>query len=425
VQKAARYPIVVGLTTRFECGIPLALPKVLVLASEFPPGPGGIGTHAHQVALHLHAHGWEVEVCAPQDLTMDEAIRAFNRELPFTVHRLSRFGRGPIKLGHRLAVVSGHVRRARPDVLVASGERMVWLGAALHYVHRVPLVAVGHAMEFNRHPRWEYALTRRSFEAALGAVCVSNYTWSRMEGCDIRVRDGAVIPNGADDQLFRLLPEEAAREFRRAHGLEDAAILITVGSVHERKGQDVVIRALPRVLEHVPNAHYVMVGMPYERDRFTALARELGVAHRVHFLGKLDNEQLVQALNAADLFVMASKHTPEGDFEGFGIAVLEAALCGCPAVVSDDSGVVEAIAPGETGLAAVMGDPASTAVQILAILEDTARLDRMGRRARERALGNTWARRGEEYDRLLRRLLKIPSTRDTLGRVNTISSDVH
>jgi phosphatidylinositol alpha-1,6-mannosyltransferase len=400
------------------------VPKLFLLASEFPPGPGGIGTHAHEVAVQLSKRGWTVEVAAPQDLASDDAIEAFNREQPFVVHRIRRFGSGITKLAHRAAIVSKLIRAAQPDVIVGSGERMVWLAAAMHVLHRRPLVAVGHAMEFNRTPAWEYALTKRSFEAALGSICVSKYTWSRMEACGIRARGGGVIPNGASSDVFHLLPESDALAFKRERGLVDASLLITVGSVHERKGQDVVIRALPKILERIPNAHYLIVGMPYERDRFHAIASELGVASRVHFLGKLDRDELVRALNAADLFVMTSKHTAQGDFEGFGIAVVEAALCGCPAVVSGNSGVVEAIRPGVTGLVAQMGDPASTAEQIIAVLEHPDQRLAMGRRAREHALSGTWDVRADEYDRMLRELLHLPPwSRD--GRLNTQPRSVH
>lgn len=416
--------ILVGLTTPIERGISPAVPKLFFLASEFPPGPGGIGTHAHQVASQLVRRGWIVEVAAPQDLVTDAAAAEFNSAQPFVVHPLRRFGRGPVKLAHRMAVVSSRIAKAAPDVVVGSGERMVWVAAALSKLHRIPHVAVGHAMEFNRTPRWEYELTRRSFETAAGAICVSNYTWSRMVSCGIQARAGGVIPNGANADRFRLVPEDEALAFRRQRNLADATLLITVGSVHERKGQDVVIRALPRVLREIPNVHYLVVGMPYEQARFEAIARECGVDSRVHFLGALDHDELVRALNAADVFVMASKHTPAGDFEGFGIAVVEAALCGCPAVVSSQSGVVEAIRPGETGLVADMGDPVSTADRLIELLRNPATRDAMGRRAREHALTGTWEIRGEQYDAMLRIILGISPASDE-ARMNARAREVH
>ena len=379
--------------------------RVLVLSSEFPPGPGGIGTHAHQLALQLGRRGWDVTVAASQELATETEIQAFNAAAPFEVVRFKRFGNAPLKLAYRFAVASRLVQRIQPTLVVASGERMVWLAALLSRSRGVPFVAIGHALEFNAPAAWQRRVNKAAFESAAGVVCVSRYTQARMVSAGIRARVGTVIPNGADDSRFRSLPPDEAHAFRRQHGLVDATILITVGSVHERKGQDVVIRALPRVLERFPDVHYVMLGQPFRRPQFAELAAALRVTDRVHFLGAVSPSTVVQALNAADLFVMASQHTPNGDFEGFGIAVVEAALCGRPAVVSDNSGVAESIEPGETGLVAAVSDPDSLAERILELLADRARLDRMGRLAHERATANkTWHRRGSEYDRWLRRI---------------------
>src|SRR5205823_4374587 len=100
----------------------------------------------------------------------------------------------------------------------------------------------------------------------------------------------------------------------------------------ERKGQDNVIRALPAILRRIPNAHYYMVGLPTLREPLEQLASEIGVCDNVHFVGRAETADVVRWLNACDLFVMTSRTTANGDCEGFGIAVVEAALCGKPAV---------------------------------------------------------------------------------------------
>ena len=124
-----------------------------------------------------------------------------------------------------------------------------------------------------------------------------------------------------------------------------------MGHVSERKGQEIVIRALPHVLAKLPDAHYAMIGLPTLRPKLTQLAKTLGVENRIHFLGKLGGDDLVRWLNCCDIFTMTSRMTQDGDCEGFGIAVVEAALCGRPAVVSAQSGLIEAIKDGVTGFA--------------------------------------------------------------------------
>jgi phosphatidylinositol alpha-1,6-mannosyltransferase len=378
-------------------------PKVVMLVSEFPPGPGGIGAHAYHLAMQLHRHGWQVTVLASQDYADPARCAEFNAGLPVRVLAPARGGSRLGLIARRARAADAVLREERPDLLVASGERMVWLGSALAGLHRLPSVAIGHALEFNASAAWRSTTNRLAFSRYDAVVCVSEYTRSRLEALGATPRQVAVIPNGADDARFRVLPAEAGAAFRRARGLESARLLVTVGGVHLRKGQDLVIRALPHVLADFPDVHYLIAGMPLERERFSAIAAELGVSERVHFLGILDAETLLAAVNAADLFVMTSRHTAEGDFEGFGIAVVEAALCGRAAVVTEGSGLVEAIEPGVTGLAARQEDPRSIAEQINALLADPARLATMGQAALARARREqTWDQRGEAYDRLFR-----------------------
>jgi phosphatidylinositol alpha-1,6-mannosyltransferase len=176
-----------------------------------------------------------------------------------------------------------------------------------------------------------------------------------------------------------------------------------VGNVTERKGQEIVIRALPEILAQVPNTHYLIAGLPTRKKELLIIAEELGVADHVHFLGRVENRRLVSLLNCADVFVMTSRSTKDGDFEGFGIAAVEAALCGKPAVVSGDSGLAEAVIDGVTGIVVPQNDEEATADAIVSLLTDGERREEMGGAARKRALaGQTWEQTAKHYDTALR-----------------------
>jgi phosphatidylinositol alpha-1,6-mannosyltransferase len=149
-----------------------------------------------------------------------------------------------------------------------------------------------------------------------------------------------------------------------------------------------------------------MVGLPTGQAELVSLAQQLHVSQYVHFLGRVGSDALLKCLNVCDVFVMTSRHTSSGDFEGYGIAVVEAALCGKPAVVSSNSGLAEAIVDGQTGLLVPEGNPDATADAIISLLANTYRRRAMGEKARKRALDEqTWDKRGDIYDRFLRRVL--------------------
>lgn len=380
-------------------------PRLLLLSSEFPPGPGGIGTHAYQLARHLTARGWAVTVVTAQEYAPAAARAAFNGRQPFAVVPLPARAGGPATAAAaRLRTIGRAIRAARPDLLLATGRRALWLAAVLGPLYRLPVVAVGHGSEFHSDSAVARLLTGRAIAGAAAVVAVSDYTAGLVRAAG-RPRRLLVIPNAADGDRFGpisapLLPRSPALE-----PMAGQKVLLTVGRVGDRKAQDVVIRALPRVLAAHPDVVYVMAGIPEKQAAFTALAQELGVAHAVCFTGAVDDDALPALYNRADLFVLVSRRTAGGDVEGYGIVVQEAALCGLPAVVSRGCGLTEAIREGETGVSVPPDDPEATAAAIVVLLDDADARTRMGRRARELAARATWADRVADYDRLFREVL--------------------
>lgn len=386
--------------------------RLLLLSSEFPPGPGGIGTHAHQVAVHMTRLGWEVSVITAQNYCSEKEAREFNKKQPFRVVQLHPVPGAPLEALYRYQKASRCLKKWNPDLMIATGTRPVWLTAYLSRKFAKPWVAIGHGTEFGLTRKWEKRLTEWAFQAANSVVCVSNFTWKKMLSSGIVPRSGCVIPNGADGDRFRILPSQEIDDFRTRLKLNHSFLLLTVGNVTPRKGQDIVIRAMPHILKEVPDVHYLIVGIPTKKDDFFKVAKKLNVSDHVHFLGKATSETVVQFLNCCDVFLMTSKHTSEGDFEGYGIAVVEAALCGKPVIVSANSGLPEAMIDGETGFVVPEGDEISTAEKVVRLLKDENLRRGMGESARLHSYEiQTWEHRAREYDSVFRTVLglqKIP-----------------
>ena len=377
-------------------------PRALLFSSEFPPGPGGIGQHAYQLVRHLTHMGWKIGVLSPQPYVPAAERDAFNRRQPFVVTPLPDRSGGLGWMPARLQLIQSAIRAHRPVLLIATGQRALLTTWAFGIAHRLPWVAVGHGSEFLSRSSLNRAMTRHALESAAAVIAVSDYTAGLIRAA-ATPRRLLVIPNAADGERFR--PGLAAAALRRRWGVGDGPVVLTVGQVSERKAQDVIIRALPRVLARHPDVTYVMAGLPTRREPLAALAAELGVADRVRFAGVVADEDLPATYNLADVFALVSRRTATGDVEGYGIVVQEAALCGVPAVVSRDCGLTEAIREGETGLSVPPDDPEATAAAILTLLDDMPRRREMGRRAREVAQAATWSERINEYDRALRAVL--------------------
>jgi glycosyltransferase involved in cell wall biosynthesis len=349
---------------------------------------------------------WDVSVVTPQDHAEEQEISEFNSAQPFPIVRLRSKGASATKAIFRRQTTRRWIKQWNPDAVIASGQRSAWIATTL--TGKLPLIIVGHGFEFGIVGQWNNKLTRWAFQQASLVVCVSEHTRRKMLAAGIQPQTVQVITNGADEIRFDVLPADGVSATRKSMGFENARLLITVGNVTERKGQDLVIRALPQILAKAPNTHYLMVGLPTRKEELMRIAESLGVGDHVHFLGRVENGHLVSLLNCADVFVMTSRFTSEGDSEGFGIAAVEAALCGKPAVVSGNSGLSEAVIDGETGIVVPQNDVQATANAIVSLLNNRERREQMGNAARKRARARqTWEQAAKQYDTVLRRV--VPS----------------
>ena len=364
--------------------------RLLVLSTEFPPGPGGIGTHAWELCSHARSAGWDVTALTLQDYVTVREAEAFDVAQTFPVIRLESKGNTARRTMARLRAAVRVTDHLDPDIVVASGNGAVWLTALAPTIKRRGVVAVGHGMEFARRDRFSHFMNQLAYGGAAAVVCVSDYTRGKMVASGIHPRRAEVIPNGGDARVFR--PADGSVRPYPDNTVAGKKTILTVGNVGVRKGQDVVVRALPRLVALGIDVHYVVVGLPTRGRDLIDLARQVGVADRVHVCGRVETDELLWAYQAADLFAMTSREAANGDFEGYGIAVLEAALCRTPAVVTDGSGLEEAVVHDETGLVVRQDDPAAFAEAAGRLLRDDCERAGMGEAARHRVLEHgTWA----------------------------------
>lgn len=382
--------------------------RVLIFSTEFPPGPGGIGVQTYHLARNLSKTQWEVLVLAKQEYASHEEILAFNQLQPFLVNQWPGASKIANQSFERWQTLCGTLRSFRPQILIASGESAVWLAAMATQIptfRKINWVAIWHGVT-PTHP-FLRQLSLWAYCQPQAVIAVSQYGLLQLQHMGVQPQASRVIHNGADPELFFPISEDEITAFRARFAPGGSLILLTVGHVSQRKGQDIVIQALPKIIEAFPNTHYWMVGLPTLRKELEKIAKELGVLEHVHFLGKLSQEELRAAYNACDLFVMTSRHSQDGQFEGYGIAVVEAALCGKASVVSDNSGLAEAILPNETGLVVPENNPEGTTQAVIELLGNPGLCSQMGEKARQRALAEqTWTMRISEYDRFLNELVQ-------------------
>ncbi|WP_411767131.1 glycosyltransferase family 4 protein [Winogradskyella sp. A3E31] len=310
---------------------------IVILSSEFPPLPGGIGNQAYHLAKYLALEYAEVTVITDQrgDLE-DEAL--FDNKLSFTVKRIPKTSARFVMYFERLRRLIAVLRSA--DVLIATGKFSLWLGALVSSFYNLKTIAIIHGTEVN----FKSLLLRQSIDWALvrfdAVVAVSQFTKGLVS--HLPLKEIVVIPNGYD-------PDHWSSHMTKQNRIDTGPQLITVGRVSERKGQRNVIKHLPSLMEAYPTIHYHCVGLPQDTEACQQLAKALDIESHITFHGMLSHETLEQLYQHMDIAVMLSQTTATGDVEGFGIALLEANHYGIPTVGSKGCGIEDAISEGVSG----------------------------------------------------------------------------
>jgi phosphatidylinositol alpha-1,6-mannosyltransferase len=358
--------------------------KTLIVTNDFPPRPGGIQAFLHNMALRLdperlvvYASTWK------RSREGARATAAFDAEQPFTVVRDST----------TMLLPTPRVTQRATGLLREHGCTSVWFGAAAPLGLMAPalraagaerLVATthGHEAGWAQLPAARQLL-RRIGESTDTLTYLGEYTRSRIAGALTPEAAARMVqlPPGVDEKTFH--PDSGGDEVRARLGLTERPVVVCVSRLVPRKGQDTLIRAMPRILAKEPDAVLLIVGGgPYEKD-LRRLARETGVEASVRFTGAVPWSELPAHYGAGDVFAMPCRTRRRGlDVEGLGIVYLEASATGLPVVAGDSGGAPDAVLEGETGWVVRGGSPEEAADRIVTLLGDPELRRRMGERGR-------------------------------------------
>jgi phosphatidylinositol alpha-1,6-mannosyltransferase len=278
-------------------------------------------------------------------------------------------------LTHRLQQI--HCAKVFPEGLVA------WM---LRWCHGLPYLLYAHGEEIlytltSRKLAW---LLPRIYRGAAAIIANSRHTKTLLQDIGVDASRIHIIHPGVHMQSFCASPE-AAQQVRQTHHLGAAPVLLTVGRMQRRKGQDMVIHALPRIRQSIPQVKYVMVGTGEELASLITLARELGVQDSVVFAVSVPDEELAAYYAACDVFIMPNRQIGS-DIEGFGIVYLEAGAAGKPVVGGKSGGTDDAIVDGVTGLRVDGNSHIEIANAVIDLLSTPDKAKAMGMRGRQRVV---------------------------------------
>jgi len=364
--------------------------RILLISNDFPPRAGGIQTYLHELTRRLSPDA--VVAYVPEW----PGAAASDAALPFPVVRHP---------GALMLPVPEVARRAERIAREHSCDT-VWFGAAVPLgllgdrlrragVDRVVASSHGHEVGWAMVPGGRSVLRRIGCGSDVVTV-ISQYTRRRTAAAFGPLAALEHLPPGIDTEAFR--PDPAARaEIRRRHRLGAAPVVVCVSRLVPRKGQDMLVRALPEIRRRVPGAVLLLVGDGPQRAALRRLAAQFGVDGAVHAAGSVPWSTLPAYHAAGDVFAMPCRTRGGGlDVEGLGIVLLEAAATGLPVVAGNSGGAPETVVDGVTGHLVDGRDVADVARTVAHLLADPDRAAVMGTAGRERMRRHwTWADRVE------------------------------
>ena len=352
--------------------------SVMMLSWEFPPRViGGISPHVYFLSKSLAKNDVKVYVVtcdfpgAPAHETIDgvEVYRVDSYKNPSPdfatwVYLMN------LNMQKEAAALAGRLSD-EIDVFHAHDWLVATAGIGLKHVFRKPLLVTMHSTEIGRRDGIHTSTEKMIHETeawltyeAWKVICCSDYMVSHVKWAFGLPDDKLVmVPNGVNTVVYENLQEQDCKPFRSAFALPEEKLVLFVGRLVYEKGAQVLINAIPRILEKV-NAKFVIVGSGYMKEQLSSIVRSMGLEHKVLFTGFVDEETLLRLQSCADVSVVPSL------FEPFGIVALEAMAAKSPVVVSDTGGLSEIVDHDLTGVKVFPNNTESLAWGITKILLD-------------------------------------------------------
>ena len=376
--------------------------KILCVTNDFGPRAGGIETFIIGLIERL-PKGSVIVYTSAQD-----------KSEPYDQQWLDGYGVEVIRDKARILLPTPGVAYCVSALIKDRGIKTAFFGAAaplgllapvLRRAGVTKIIALTHGHEVWWSKVWPFTWAMKSI-----ARNVDHLTYL---GEFTRQAISRTINSSAQNAMVKIAPgidtdhfaPTDSSELTSELGLTDKKVIVSVGRLVHRKGQDVLIEAMPHLLKEIPDVHLVLIGEGPYRGYLETRVKNLGIDSKVTFIGRITYVDLPRYICLGEVFVMPSRSRLAGlEVEGLGIVYLEASACGLPVIAGDSGGAPDAVVEGVTGLVVNGKDQHAVAMSIATLLNDQEKAREMGRKGREWVI-DQW--RWEIWSEKFRELLKL------------------
>jgi len=354
----------------------------LFITNDFGPRAGGIETFVHGLVERLPNGSVIVYTSAQQN------------SAEFDSKWLQDYGVEVIRDRSKILLPTPRVIKVCKQLVKSRKLTKVAFGAAAPLgimaramrrsgAQKIVALTHGHEVWWAKVPPFSFAI--RFMSRHIDAITyLGEYTKSEISKAFSKTEVTKLVQIAPGIDVDHFVPTDSSK-LRAELGLADKSVIISVGRLVHRKGQDKLIAALPAIRAAVPNVHLVLVGVGPYQDYLEKLVSKLNVGDCVTFIGRINYAELPTYICLGDIFAMPSRSRFFGlEVEGLGIVYLEASACGLPVVGGKSGGAPDAVLIGETGLVVDGTKPAEIAGACIELLNNPELCALMG------AAGRAW-----------------------------------
>jgi phosphatidylinositol alpha-1,6-mannosyltransferase len=356
--------------------------KILCITNDFGPRAGGIETFV--IGLIERFPRGSVIVYTSQQEGSEPFDKKWFAEFGVEVIRdrskillpSLRVGRNVRKLVRDRGITTVFFGAAAPLGLLSQGLRRAG-------VKRIVALTHGHEVWWSRVWPFSWAM-RRIGNGVDSLTYLGDFTRTQISrALSLSAAESMrKIAPGIDTNHFS--PRADADALRSELGLSEKKVIVSVGRLVHRKGQDTLIESMPKILEQIPDAHLLFIGEGPYKDYLVKRAAELKVSQAITFIGRIQYAELPRYICVGDIFAMPSRSRLAGlEVEGLGIVYLEASACGLAVIGGKSGGAPDAVLEGETGFAVDGTSADSVAEAAITLLNNPERARQMGLRGRQ------------------------------------------
>ena len=373
--------------------------KILLVTNDLGPRAGGIETFILGLLEHLDGSAIVIYTAAQQGSELFDATLS------------ARTGAIIIRDKRRILIPTPSINRRVRAVAEKYESEILWFGAAMPLawmsallkragVRRVVALTHGHEVWWAKLP-----VFRQIFSHSTRSIDVLTYLgqFTRRAMAPVIHSSCLMVQIAPGISIDHFKPGLKSMELITELELEGRQVLISVGRLVHRKGQDKLLDALPQILLRHPNVVLLLVGVGPRQKKLKQLVRRNGLEDYVRFIGRINYKELPEYFRLGDLFVMPSRSRLAGlEVEGLGIVYLEASASGIAVLAGASGGAPDAVIPGKTGEIVDGTSVREIASAINELLDHPSRLLEMGAAGREWTEERwSWEIRGSRFKEVL------------------------